>query len=314
MHLLIAPALLSLPLCTAADTSAEYPSWGAPTLVEHPIASGAVPLYLDGDGWTATNAHEKQPKPPLAATVPGDIITDLQRAGRVQDPYWNVTWRDPAFVSAWNDGVWTYERRFPTQPPMSTGETLLVLDGIRMGATVSLNGHFLANITDQFLRYELPVAQQLLGVGQENALRIAFEKDIATGGRSTYSNQIDWAPNFVTFDPTAQQVADAQRIVGRQTFGFGIVRRALCAAVLLLSAASPTAAGSKSAHDRCRCARCAVEVRLPAPCAAEERRAEAARPTHFLRRSPSHLHSQRRQSRGAPYTHLLLLGFFPIEI
>lgn len=206
----------------------------APTLVDHPIASGASAVYLDGDSWTATNVNAAdggEAQQPLPATVPGDIITDLQNAGRVKDPYWNVTWRDPTFVAAWNEGVWTYERRFPTKPSMSTGaaaaETLLVLDGVRMGATVSLNGHFLINVTDQFLRWEVPVAAHLLGVGQENVLHVAFEKDIATGGRSTYSNQIDWAPNFVTFDPTAQQVADAQRIVGRQTFGFGIVRRAL---------------------------------------------------------------------------------------
>jgi hypothetical protein len=219
----------------AAVATAQSPAAvaAAPTLVEHPIASGASVVYLDGDSWTATNANTNggEAQQPLPATVPGDIITDLQNARRVKDPYWNVTWRDPAFVAAWNEGVWTYERRFPTQPSMSTGaaaaETLLVLDGVRMGATVSLNGHFLINVTDQFLRWELPVASHLLGVGQENVLHIAFEKDIATGGRSTYSNQIDWAPNFVTFDPTAQQVADAQRIVGRQTFGFGIVRRAL---------------------------------------------------------------------------------------
>lgn len=208
-----------------------------PTLVEHPVASGAVPVYLDGDGWTASNSNS--PAGSIKATVPGDIITDLQNAGRVKDPYWNVTWRDPAFVSAWNDGVWTYERLFPTAACYSSAaaaeagaETLLVLDGIRMGAMVALNGKFLVNVTDQFLRYELPVAAHLLGVGQENVLTIAFEKDIATGGRSTYSNQIDWAPNFVTFDPTAQQVLDAQRIMGRQTFGFGIVRRLPCPPLL----------------------------------------------------------------------------------
>ena len=70
-------------------------SIGSPTLRDHPIvSSGAQPLYLDGADWTASWA----PADPstasttaaagadgtgagMAATVPGDILTDLQRAG-----------------------------------------------------------------------------------------------------------------------------------------------------------------------------------------------------------------------------------------
>ena len=170
------------------------------TLVEHPLASGAAPVYLDGD-WQASNAGgplESAAGVPLAVKVPGDILTDLQRAGKVKDPYWNVTWRDAEFIAAWNEGVWTYSRSFPTSPAMhSAADSLLVLDGVRMGAVVSLNGAWLANVTDQFLRYELPVGKHLLPSG-DNVLTVAFTKDIATGGRSTYSNQIDWAPNFLT--------------------------------------------------------------------------------------------------------------------
>ena len=38
------------------------------------------------------------------ATVPGDILTDLQRAGRIPDPYYNTSWLDPTLISAWNNG------------------------------------------------------------------------------------------------------------------------------------------------------------------------------------------------------------------
>jgi beta-mannosidase len=221
--------LLTLVLLAVAPPRAAA---AEPTLVDHPLASGVDPVYLDGD-WQASNAacgralisrggESVAGAPPLAAKVPGDILTDLQRAGKVKDPYWNVTWRDAAFIAAWNEGVWTYSQSFPTSPAMqSAADCLLVLDGVRMGAVVSLNGAWLANVTDQFLRYELPVGKHLLSSG-DNVLTVEFTKDIATGGRSTYSNQIDWAPNFLTFDPTAQQVLDAQRIMGRQTFGFGI--------------------------------------------------------------------------------------------
>ena len=77
----------------------------APTLVDSPISSEIAPLFLDGTSWIATNEGGPATEP-LAATVPGDIITDLQRALRVKDPYWNTTWRDPIFIEQWNSGVW----------------------------------------------------------------------------------------------------------------------------------------------------------------------------------------------------------------
>jgi beta-mannosidase len=132
-------------------------------------------------------------------------------------------------VAAWHDGTWTYSRRFPTrqgsshlQTSASEGaETLLVFDGIRMGATIKLNGHFLGNATDQFLRYQFAVQHFLAAGSTMNLLEVSFDSSIATGGRFTYSSQIDWAPVFTTTDPTASG-EDAQKINGRETFGFGI--------------------------------------------------------------------------------------------
>lgn len=83
----------------------------APTLVEHPIACSET-IYLDGSDWIASNDNAIHRS--LPATVPGDIITDLQRAGRVKDPYWNVTWRDPHFVEQWNNGTYTFTKQFPS--------------------------------------------------------------------------------------------------------------------------------------------------------------------------------------------------------
>ena len=222
--LLVAASAAAAP--AAAAPAAALP----PTLIDHPIASGTAPRYLDGN-WTATN--------PLWATlntkVPGDIISDLQAAGRVGDPYWNTTWREPAFVEQWNNGTWTYIKTFATPATAAVaadsatlttsanGATLLVFDGIRMGAVLRLNGQWLGNATDQFLRYEFAVTAALAPPGGRNTLSVAFDKSIATGGRFCYSSQIDWAPNFVTFDPSpGANVPDAQKIVGRETFGFGI--------------------------------------------------------------------------------------------
>ena len=116
---------LLLMVVVAVPSSLASPDPPPPTLVDHPIASGASPIYLDSTTWKATNVGGvSADEAPLPATVPGDIITDLQRAGRVQDPYWNVTWRDPAFISAWHDGTWTYSKTFPTEPAMSAAGNL----------------------------------------------------------------------------------------------------------------------------------------------------------------------------------------------
>ena len=81
----------SLAAAAAAAAAAEPAAHvSAATLVEHPIASGSRPVYLDGSDWIAHN--QETAAAPLPGRVPGDIITDLEAAGRVKDPYWNVTW------------------------------------------------------------------------------------------------------------------------------------------------------------------------------------------------------------------------------
>jgi len=100
---------------------------------------------------------------------------------------------------------------------------LLVLEGVRNGAMVSLNGEALGNATDQFLRYIYPVTLKPSG----NVLSLCFGAalKINTAGRYTRSGQSDWAPAMVTHDPV---------VPTRTTFGFGIWKR--CASRVPLSA------------------------------------------------------------------------------
>jgi hypothetical protein len=131
--------------------------------------------------------------------------------------YWNTTWRDEDFIAAWNNGTWTYKTTFAS-PTASAGDcSFLVLDGIRMGAMVRLNGAFLGNATNQFIRYIFPLAASVLkpaAADALNVLEITFgaELGIDCGGRWTYSNSIDWAPSMLTHDNVSK----------RATFGFGI--------------------------------------------------------------------------------------------
>eukprot|EP01047_Picozoa_sp_COSAG01_P040740 COSAG01_NODE_3448_length_6086_cov_4.407049_3_plen_418_part_00 len=229
-------------LVTGSTVAGGTASAHISTLVDIPIASGASPTYLDGT-WELqhlTNATSGVGTGPVInATVPGDILSDLQRAGHLPDPYWNTSWREPAFIAAWNNGSWRYSKRFAAPPPAAapaTGdEVLLCFDGVLMGATLQLDGQplsvttdpVLGNVTgatDQFLRYAFPVGS-LLDTGSSGAgnggagshvVSATFgaalnEHPGTSGGRFTSSTAIDWAPRMLTHDRQ-----------GKSTFGFGL--------------------------------------------------------------------------------------------
>jgi hypothetical protein len=113
---------------------------------ENPIESGLSALYLDGSSWNATNSSclaSDANKMPIVPTVPGDILTDLQCTGRIPDPYFNSSWLQPGFVTAWNIGTWTYNMMLASPPTAAVAlprapkdARLLVFDGVRMGAMI----------------------------------------------------------------------------------------------------------------------------------------------------------------------------------
>jgi hypothetical protein len=94
------------------------------SLRDHPIATSTATTYLDGDAWTASTLlppniggqqqQQQQPVPKInitvAATVPGDLITDLQRASVIADPWLDTTWIQNS--SLWSDHAWTYTTTF----------------------------------------------------------------------------------------------------------------------------------------------------------------------------------------------------------
>jgi beta-mannosidase len=200
------------------------------TLVEQPISSGVLPTYLDGADWKLQHLTNGSASSSLInATVPGDILTDLQRAGRIPDPYWNTSWREPSFIAAWNTGSWRYSKRFTSPATLQPDQhVLLCFDGVLMGATFELNGvpltttinPLLGNVTgatDQFLRYVFPIGRLLRpGGASSNILSATFgvaenDRPGTSNGRFTFSTGIDWAPKMLTSDRQ-----------GRPTFGFGL--------------------------------------------------------------------------------------------
>ena len=131
---------------------------------------------------------------PIRASVPGDILTDLQRAGVTGDPYWNQTFQTAEYIAAWNSGCWSYTKQFATPAGQEGQEVLLVLDGVKMGAMIALNGHWLGNATDQFIRYVFEVGHllQRRNGSVMNELNVTFgaELMVSTDGRYVESGKL----------------------------------------------------------------------------------------------------------------------------
>ena len=81
----------------------------------------------------------------IPASVPGDLVTDLQRAGKIKDPLTSNNHVDPSQVQWWNGEVYTYSKNFTTAPSLTrAGATSvrLVLNSVKMGSIVRKSAAF----------------------------------------------------------------------------------------------------------------------------------------------------------------------------
>jgi hypothetical protein len=142
----------------------------------------------------------------VPATVPGDLITDLEKAGVIGDPLFEMNFLNGS--STWNLPQWNYTKTFTLEADVlqhaTAGESmLLVLDGVKMGAKILLNGKELGEVNDQFLRYTFPLdAAELVSaadIGAAHELTVAFDTSIDCGGRwMACTGGWDWAPYSYT--------------------------------------------------------------------------------------------------------------------
>jgi beta-mannosidase len=106
--------------------------------------------------------------------VPGDLLTDLQRAGVIGDPLYELNFKS----KLWDTGLWTYTTEFTLNAdvdPAAAAAVLLVMDGIKMAANVSLNGQPVASSQDQFLRLVVDVKAMLSAApGATQTLSVVF--------------------------------------------------------------------------------------------------------------------------------------------
>jgi hypothetical protein len=96
----------------------------------------------------------------------------------------------------------------------------LVVEGIKMGASVWINDVHLGNVTDQFLRYIFPLPHSILrsdiSALNSNSLSIVFDPEIDTHGRfMACSGGWDWAP----YSKAAEASCSSRRVLS-----FGIFK------------------------------------------------------------------------------------------
>ena len=110
-----------------------------PGLRDHPIESSQAPLYLDG-AWTASSGAPLNGAAAInisvPAWVPGDLLTDLQKAGVIPDPWLDITWI--ANSSLWTEHEWTYTTHFSVESSAAlAGDSALrlVFDGAEPGGS-----------------------------------------------------------------------------------------------------------------------------------------------------------------------------------
>ena len=166
--------LLALLLFVSATSSAA-PSplspdapWGAPPGSLQSLSTSA------GQPWVASSATWGLTVP---ATVPGDLVTDLQRAGVIGDPFFELGWLNTTTPGAqgaplWDVGPWNFTAGFDLAVPAGAA-AYLVFDGAKMAADVYLNGVAIGAMVDQFLRYAFPLPAGLLRP-HGNALAVVF--------------------------------------------------------------------------------------------------------------------------------------------
>jgi hypothetical protein len=118
--------------------------------------------------------------------------------------------------------LWTYSTIIELNNAMIQNYTLqLVVESLQMGATIEWNRVFVANITDQFLRYSLTLEQNRHYSYLDNnttmtmhTLSITFDPSVDTHGRfMACSGGWDWAPYTLACDTQ-----------GRRIFSMGIVQ------------------------------------------------------------------------------------------
>jgi len=136
------------------------------------MPSPSITLSLTDSAWTLTAAlpHDRAPRHPVAAEVPGCVHTDLLRAGAIPDPFLDNNEIDVAWVA---DVDWTYACTFEMSAAMLANDRIdLAFDGLDTLATIVVNGNIVASTANMHRSYRFDIREAIhLGT---NDLAVTF--------------------------------------------------------------------------------------------------------------------------------------------
>jgi hypothetical protein len=153
-----------------------------------------------------TPSNSTNAKFTIPATVPGDLLTDLENAKLIGDPLFEFNFKN---ATLWANYTWEYSTVIDLGHPFlasildrtaATDDAVLVFEGVKMGATVMLDGNPLGKVTNQFLRYNYSIGSALRNSSSGSAkLTVTFD-GTATGGRfMACTGGWDWGPYSNTY-------------------------------------------------------------------------------------------------------------------
>ncbi|XP_065941841.1 beta-mannosidase isoform X3 [Magallana gigas] len=137
------------------------------------ISTGAAVLTTSLNGvWTLTEKEEHNIS--ITGQVPGSMYTALMDHKIIQDPYY----RDNDIRYRWIGlADWTYSRVFNVSSQMmSMANIKLVCEGLDTFATVTINGHLVAETNNMFVKYVMDIKPYVkLG---ENSISVSFKSAV----------------------------------------------------------------------------------------------------------------------------------------
>ncbi|GAB2634563.1 glycoside hydrolase family 2 protein [Kribbella swartbergensis] len=174
----------------------------------------AVPLTTEsGATWTVRALEGSLAGKSIAATVPGEVHTDLLAAGEIPDPFDG----DNESALAWiGRTAWSYRTSFDWSADGNAVQEL-VAEGLDTVATITLNGRELGRTANQHRSYRFDVTGLLVAEGNELVIEFAgpvtaAEEVVARSGAWPHTNHHpynalrkmasnfgwDWGPDVAT--------------------------------------------------------------------------------------------------------------------
>jgi len=166
------------------------------------LPSARQTLCLSGEDWELSCDPQWSSDQSIAASVPGDVHADLERAGRLADIHYGLNSREGRDVPA---KPWWYRKRFVV-PESWRGKTMrLRFDGVDYACRVRLNDVELGRHEGQFTTFEFDVTR-IAKPGDENVLVIQIEPASPEVLEKLFSQTGYGWPHYHAFEAMVRQL------------------------------------------------------------------------------------------------------------